>query len=154
LGVLGFINVYFECIWTTILHVYSSIIININGFDIMVPLISVYFEYIKFLCKKFTKYIVPILLYKFIQTILLYFLKYYKWNLLILILYVVFILITCNKIFNSIISWLQINNNNILLHNDHNDDDIRMIGKNYIITEIITKNLIYYYIIILLFSNN
>ncbi len=40
---------------------YSSIIISINGLDIMVTLIGVYFEYIKFLCKIFTKYIVPIL---------------------------------------------------------------------------------------------
>jgi hypothetical protein len=43
------------------LHVYLSNIININGFNIMVTLISVYFEYIKFLSKFFTKYIVPIL---------------------------------------------------------------------------------------------
>jgi hypothetical protein len=43
------------------IHVYSSIIISINGFDIMVTLINVYFEYIKNLCKIFTKYIVPIL---------------------------------------------------------------------------------------------
>jgi len=41
--------------------VYSSIIININGLNIMVTLISVYFEYIKILYKIFTKYIVPIL---------------------------------------------------------------------------------------------
>jgi len=47
LGVLGFINVYFECIQTTILDVYSSIVISINGFNIMVTLNSVYFEYIK-----------------------------------------------------------------------------------------------------------
>ncbi len=40
---------------------YSSNIININGLKIMVTLISVYFEYIKILCKIFTKYIVPIL---------------------------------------------------------------------------------------------
>jgi len=60
-SVLEFINVYFECIWTTILHMYSSIIISINGLGIMVTLISVYFEYIKILCKIFTKYIVPIL---------------------------------------------------------------------------------------------
>jgi hypothetical protein len=48
----------------------SSIIININGFNIMVTL-GVYFEYIKILFKIFTKYIVPY--YKFIQTILLLF---------------------------------------------------------------------------------
>jgi len=41
--------------------VYSSIIISINGLDIMVTLNSVYFEYIKILCKIFAKYIVPIL---------------------------------------------------------------------------------------------
>jgi hypothetical protein len=41
--------------------VYSSIIININGLDIMVTLNNVYFEYVKFLCKIFAKYIVPIL---------------------------------------------------------------------------------------------
>jgi len=61
LGVLKFRNVYFECIQTTILHLYSSIIISINGLDSMVTLISVYFEYIKILYKIFIKYIVPIL---------------------------------------------------------------------------------------------
>ncbi len=61
MGVLRFINVYFECIRTTILHVYSSNIININGLNIMVTPISVYFEYIKILCKIFTKYIMSIL---------------------------------------------------------------------------------------------
>jgi hypothetical protein len=61
LGILIFINVYFECISTTILHVYLSNIININNLNIMVTLISVYFEYIKILCKIYTKYIVPIL---------------------------------------------------------------------------------------------
>jgi hypothetical protein len=40
---------------------YSSIIISINGLDIMVTLNSVYYEYIKLLCKTFAKYIVPIL---------------------------------------------------------------------------------------------
>jgi hypothetical protein len=40
---------------------YSNIIININGLDIMVTLISGYFEYIKIFYKIFTKYIVPIL---------------------------------------------------------------------------------------------
>jgi hypothetical protein len=44
----------------TILHVYSNIIISINGFNIMVRL-GVYFENINFLCKIFTKYIAPIL---------------------------------------------------------------------------------------------
>jgi hypothetical protein len=34
-------------VWTTVLGVYSSIIININDHDIMVTLNSVYFEYIK-----------------------------------------------------------------------------------------------------------
>jgi hypothetical protein len=41
--------------------VYSSIIISINGIDIMVTLNSVYFEYIKILCKIFAKYIMPVL---------------------------------------------------------------------------------------------
>ncbi len=44
----------------TILPVYSNIIISINGLNIMVTL-GVYFEYINFLCKMFTKYIVAIL---------------------------------------------------------------------------------------------
>jgi hypothetical protein len=39
----------------------SNNIININDFNIMVKLISIYFEYIKILCKIFTKYSVPIL---------------------------------------------------------------------------------------------
>jgi len=52
---------YILNVWTTIFHVYSSIIINMNGLDIMVTLISVYFEYIKILCKIFTKFVVPIL---------------------------------------------------------------------------------------------
>jgi len=41
--------------------VYSSIIISMNGFYIMVTLINIYFEYIKISCKIFAKYIVPIL---------------------------------------------------------------------------------------------
>jgi len=45
---------------TTILNVYSSIIININGLDIMVTLNS-YFEYIKNLCNIFVKYVMAIL---------------------------------------------------------------------------------------------
>jgi len=44
-----------------ILDVYSSIIINVNGFDIMVTLNSVYFGYIKILCRIFANYIVLIL---------------------------------------------------------------------------------------------
>ncbi len=39
---------------------YSSIIISINGLNIMVTL-DIYFEYMKILCKIFIKYIVPIL---------------------------------------------------------------------------------------------
>jgi hypothetical protein len=58
----------------TILYVYSSIIISINGLDIMVTLNSLYFEYIKLLYKIFVNYIVPILRV-YIQTIILYFLK-------------------------------------------------------------------------------
>jgi hypothetical protein len=38
-----------------------NIIISINGFNIMVKLNGIYFEYIKIICKIFTKYIVPIL---------------------------------------------------------------------------------------------
>jgi hypothetical protein len=66
LGVLRFINVYFECIRTTILDVYSNIIININGLDIMVTLNGIYIEYIKIICKMFVKYIVAILQMNFI----------------------------------------------------------------------------------------
>jgi len=73
------------------LHVYPSIIININDLDIMVTLISLYFEYIKNLCKIFTKYIVPIF-------------QVYPNHLIILLrilqmtfhYYYIFILITCN----------------------------------------------------------
>jgi len=61
LGVLRFINVYFECIQTTILDVYSNINININGLDIMVTLNGIYIEYTKIICKMFVKYIVSIL---------------------------------------------------------------------------------------------
>ncbi len=60
-SLLKFINVYFEFIWTNILDVYSSIIININGLDIMVTLNNVCFEYIEILCEIFAKYIVSIL---------------------------------------------------------------------------------------------
>jgi hypothetical protein len=74
------------------LHVYPSIIININGLNIMVTLISLYFAYIKNLCKIFTKYIVPIfqvypnhliILLKILQMTFYYY-------------YYIFILITCN----------------------------------------------------------
>jgi hypothetical protein len=76
--------------------VYSNITININGLDIMVTLNSVYFEHIKILCKIFVKYIVPILqvypnhliiFHKMITNDIFYFL---------LILYFIFILITCD----------------------------------------------------------
>jgi len=63
-NIVGCIRIYKCMFWmymTTILHVYSSIIISINGFDIITTLISGYFEYIKILCKIFTKYIMPIL---------------------------------------------------------------------------------------------
>jgi len=59
--VLGFINIYFECIRTTILDVYSNIIIIINDLDIMVTLNGIYYEYIKIVHKIFVKYIVPII---------------------------------------------------------------------------------------------
>jgi len=90
LSVLGFINIFFEFIWTTILYVYSSIIININGLDIMVILNSVYFEYIKLLCKIFAKYIMPILqvhpkhliiLFKMIKNEIYYYYYYYYYNI-------------------------------------------------------------------------
>jgi hypothetical protein len=84
--VIGCIRIY-KCIWTTILHVYSDIIISINGLNIMVTLISVYFEYIKILCKIFTKYIVPILqVYPHHLIILLqiitYYIYYYLYNII------------------------------------------------------------------------
>ncbi len=61
MGAVGFINVYFEFIWTTILDVHSSSIISVNSLDIMVTLNSVYFEYITTLRKMFANYIMPIL---------------------------------------------------------------------------------------------
>jgi len=96
LDVLGFINVYFQYIWTTILHVYSSIIISINGLDIMVTLISVYFEYIKISCKIFAKYIMPIL--KVYPNHLIIFLKFITNDIYdYLYLYCILILIKCNS---------------------------------------------------------
>jgi len=83
--------------------VYSSIIISINGLDIIITLNSVYFEYIKILCKIFAKYIMPIS--KFYPNHRIIFLKiitndiyyyYYYYN----------ILITCNKIYYIIINFL------------------------------------------------
>jgi hypothetical protein len=50
----------------------QGLLLALNGVDIMVTL-SIYFEYIKVLCKIFTKYMGTIL--QFIQTFLLYFLK-------------------------------------------------------------------------------
>jgi hypothetical protein len=41
--------------------VYSNIIINNNGLDIIIALNSVYFEYVKNLCKIFVKCIMQIL---------------------------------------------------------------------------------------------
>jgi hypothetical protein len=79
LGVLRFVNVCFECIWTTILYGYINQCI---------------FTYIKMLCHIFTKYIMPILqvypndliiIFKII-TKDIYFHYYY-----------ILILITCNK---------------------------------------------------------
>jgi environmental stress-induced protein Ves len=43
----------YKCIWTTILHVYSNIIISINDFNVMGKR-GVYFEYVQILCKIFT----------------------------------------------------------------------------------------------------
>jgi len=81
--------------------VYSNIIISINDLDIMVTLNSVYFEYIKILCKIFVKYIMPILkiypnqLIIFLKIITneIYYYYYYYY-------YCIFILITCNKKLN------------------------------------------------------
>jgi len=83
-------NVYFEFIWTTILDAHSSIIISINGLDIMVTLNSIYFKYIKILCKIFVKYIMPIL--KVYPNHLIIFLKNYKSHLLffVFILYYIY----------------------------------------------------------------
>jgi hypothetical protein len=69
----------YECI----LHVYSSIIININGLDIMVTL-CVYFEHNKF----YVNYLLSILCpyYNFIQAILLYFLKLFQMTYIIYII--------------------------------------------------------------------
>ncbi len=101
MDVLGFINVYFECIQIAILDVYSNIIVRINGFDIMVTLSGIYFEYIKIICKIFAKHIVPILqVYPNHFIILLKFITKLTLLLFLLILYYIFILITCNKILN------------------------------------------------------
>jgi len=68
----------------TILHMYSNILISINGLNIMVTL-GVYFEYIKIL-KFFINYIMPILqvypsyfitLLKIIAKSIYYYLHYY-----------------------------------------------------------------------------
>jgi len=60
---------------------------NINGLNIMATLISVYFEYIKFSCKIFTKYIMPIL--QVYPTILLYVLKLLKITIIIIIIIII-----------------------------------------------------------------
>ncbi len=103
MGVLGFINVYFEFIWTTILNVYSNII-SINGLDIMVTLNNVHFEYIKILCKIFAKYIMPTL--KVYPNLFIIFLKiitntiyYYLYQYYI----IYYILIIFNRKFNIVI---------------------------------------------------
>jgi len=61
----------------------------------MVTLINVYFEYMKILCKIFTKYIVPIL--QVYPHHLIVLLKIITNDIYYLILYDVVILITCNK---------------------------------------------------------
>jgi len=70
----------------TILHVCSSIIININGLDIMVTL-CVYFE----LNKIYVNYLLSILCPydKFIQAILLYFLKLFQVTFIIILYYII-----------------------------------------------------------------
>jgi len=72
--------------------------ISINGFDIMVALLVYNLSILSFYVKYLPNILCPY--YKFIQTILFY-LRYYKLNLLILILILnyVFILITSNKKF-------------------------------------------------------
>ncbi len=98
MGVLGFINVYFEFIRKIVLDVYSNIIISINGLDIMVRLNDIYFEYIKIICKIFAKYIVPIL--QVYQNHFIIFLKIITTDIYYYFLYHIFILITCNKKLN------------------------------------------------------
>ncbi len=83
-------------------------IISLKGLNIMVTLISVYFEYIKKLCYIFTNYIVPILqiyphnlimLLKFITNDIYYYYYYYY--------YYVITLIKCNKKFKKFIKILK-----------------------------------------------
>jgi len=78
--------------------VYSNIIVSINGLDIMVTLNSVYFEYIKILCKIFVKYIMPIL--KIYPNQLIIFLKIITNDIYYYYYYYIFILIICNKKLN------------------------------------------------------
>ncbi len=63
---------------------YSNIIVSINGFNVIITLNGIYIEYIKIICTIFVKYIVPY--YKFIQTILLYFLKLLQMTFIIIII--------------------------------------------------------------------
>jgi len=89
-----------------------------------------YLVYILNILKFYVRYLPNISCpyYKFIHTILLYFLKLLQMTFLILIY--LFILIKYNKKtkFKNYL-WPNFLNGNILLHNDHNDDDIRMVGK-------------------------
>jgi len=76
--------------------VYSSNIFGINGLNIMITLINVYFEYIKILCKIFTKYIVP-MLQVYPNHIIIFIKITTNDNYYYIILYYIFILITCNE---------------------------------------------------------
>ncbi len=66
---------------------YSFFIISINGLDIMVKLLSIYFEYIKNLCKILPNILCPY--YKFIHAILLYFLKLLQTKIIIIIIIII-----------------------------------------------------------------
>jgi len=81
-GILRYIKIN-ECISMTTLHVYLSIIISINGLDVMITL-CVCFEYIKILCKIFINILWPYC--KCTQVILLYFLKLLQINFIIIII--------------------------------------------------------------------
>jgi len=64
--------------------VYSNIIININGFDNMVIINGIYIEYIKIIARYLLNISCPY--YKFMQTILLYFLKLLQMTFIIIII--------------------------------------------------------------------
>ncbi len=98
----------YECSMT-ILHMYSSVIININGLDIMVTL-CIYFERNKFYVNYELNILCPY--YKFIQAILLYFLKLFQMTFTIyIILYYIFLYSKWKKlqqIFQNTLGKLQV----------------------------------------------